>query len=131
MDSAILQKLERLEAMLVALVERQTVKSYYDVDEFARLVGKAPFTVREWARMARSFLKRPLQPIICRPDGEIGDGNRRQAGVLLEAGPDVEVPVCITDELMSAGIKLEIQMESAIHSRGLSAFEQFTGGSQW
>ncbi len=82
-------------------------------------------------QLGRSFLKRPLQPIICRLDDEVVDGNRRLAGVLLEAGPDAEVSVCITDEPMSAAVKLEIQMESAIHSRGLSAFEQYAGASQW
>jgi len=35
------------------LVERQQVKDFYEVDEFARLVGKAAFTVREWARLGR------------------------------------------------------------------------------
>jgi hypothetical protein len=53
MDNEILQRLERMEAMMVMLVERQTVKDYYEVEEFARLVGKAPFTVREWCRLGR------------------------------------------------------------------------------
>ena len=60
MDHEILQKLERLEAvvgdamaMLAVLVERQTVKDFYEVDEFARLCNKAPFTVREWCRHGR------------------------------------------------------------------------------
>lgn len=39
--------------LLVALVEQQSLKDWYDIDEFARLVGKAPFTVREWARHGR------------------------------------------------------------------------------
>ena len=46
-------RLERIESMLWTLVERQIVKDWYDVDEFARLVGKAPFTVREWCRHGR------------------------------------------------------------------------------
>jgi predicted site-specific integrase-resolvase len=29
------------------------VKDFYEVEEFARLVGKAAFTVREWARLGR------------------------------------------------------------------------------
>jgi ParB-like chromosome segregation protein Spo0J len=81
--------------------------------------------------LGRSYLKRPIHAIICRPDFEVEDGNRRLAGVLLEAGPEAEVPVCITDEAMTDVAKLEIQMESAIHTRGLSAFEQFKGASQW
>jgi hypothetical protein len=47
------EKLERIEALLVVLVERQTVKDWYSTDEFAQLVGKAEFTVREWCRNAR------------------------------------------------------------------------------
>jgi hypothetical protein len=47
------ERLDRIESLLVSLVERQTVKDFYEVDEFARLVGKAPFTVREWARLGR------------------------------------------------------------------------------
>jgi hypothetical protein len=46
-------RLGRIEQMLSVLVERQRTKDFYDVDEFAKLVGKAPFTVREWARLGR------------------------------------------------------------------------------
>jgi hypothetical protein len=47
------ERLEKIEAMLVVLVERQAIKDYYEVEEFARLVGREPFTVREWARHGR------------------------------------------------------------------------------
>lgn len=46
-------RLSRIESMLTALVERQTIKDFYEVEEFGRLVGKAAFTVREWARLGR------------------------------------------------------------------------------
>ena len=47
------EKLEKIEAMLVVLVERQQVREWYSVEEFARIVGKAEFTVREWFRHGR------------------------------------------------------------------------------
>jgi hypothetical protein len=45
--------LEKIEAMLVVLVERQQVREWYSIEEFAAAVGKAEFTVREWARLGR------------------------------------------------------------------------------
>jgi hypothetical protein len=50
---ALEKRLERMESMLVVLVERQTVKEWYSVEEAARLLGKAEFTVREWCRLGR------------------------------------------------------------------------------
>ena len=50
---------------------------------------------------------------------------------MLVAGPDAEVPVCITDEPVNESVKLEIMMESAIHTRGLSHYEEYFGASQW
>ena len=49
----ILAKLESIEATLAMLVEQQTVREWYEVEEFARLVGKASFTCREWCRLGR------------------------------------------------------------------------------
>jgi len=46
------ERLERIESMLVVLVERQT-KDWYSTEEFARQVGKAEFMVREWCRLGR------------------------------------------------------------------------------
>jgi hypothetical protein len=47
------ERLQNMETMLAILVGREAVKDYYEVEEFARLVGKAAFTVREWARLSR------------------------------------------------------------------------------
>jgi hypothetical protein len=47
------ERLDRIEAMLASLVERERIKEFYTTDEFARLVGKQEFTVREWARLGR------------------------------------------------------------------------------
>jgi len=47
------QRLERIESILVVLVERQQVREWYSVEEFSRIVGRAEFTVREWCRHGR------------------------------------------------------------------------------
>jgi hypothetical protein len=47
------QRLEKIEAMLSVLVERQAVKDFYEVEELAKLVGKSCFTCREWCRLGR------------------------------------------------------------------------------
>lgn len=46
-------QLERMETLLRSLADREMIKDWYSTDEFARLVGKAEFTVREWARLGR------------------------------------------------------------------------------
>jgi hypothetical protein len=46
-------RLMRMEQMLSALVERQQVRDWYTTHEFAKTVGKAEFTVREWGRLGR------------------------------------------------------------------------------
>jgi hypothetical protein len=46
-------RLEKIESLLVVLVERQTVKDFYEIEEFARIVGKSCFTCREWCRLGR------------------------------------------------------------------------------
>jgi hypothetical protein len=53
MDIELTTRLDRIEGMLVALVERQVVKDWYSTEESARIVGKAEFTVREWCRLGR------------------------------------------------------------------------------
>jgi hypothetical protein len=47
------ERLEKIESMLLVLVERQTQKEWYCVEEFARIVGRAAFTCREWCRSGR------------------------------------------------------------------------------
>jgi len=53
MNEEILSRLERLESMLVILVERQQIRDFYTVEQFARIVGRAEFTCREWCRHGR------------------------------------------------------------------------------
>lgn len=57
---AVEQRLARIETMLAALVERQAVKDFYEVEEFAASVGKACFTVREWCRHGRIHAEKKL-----------------------------------------------------------------------
>jgi hypothetical protein len=47
------EKLDKIEKLLLVLVERQQVREWYSVEEFARIVGRAPFTVRQWANSGR------------------------------------------------------------------------------
>jgi hypothetical protein len=47
------ERLDRLEKLLLVLVERQQVREWYSVEEFARIVGRAEFTCREWCRHGR------------------------------------------------------------------------------
>ena len=54
------ERLEKIEAMLVALVERQTVKDFYEIEEFAKLVSKSCFTCREWCRLGRIRAEKKL-----------------------------------------------------------------------
>jgi hypothetical protein len=47
------EKLNKIETLLLVLVERQQVREWYSVEEFARIVGRAPYTVRQWANNRR------------------------------------------------------------------------------
>jgi transposase len=47
------ERLTRIEAMLATLMNRQPVREWYSVEEFARHVGRSEFTVREWCRQGR------------------------------------------------------------------------------
>jgi hypothetical protein len=47
------ERLEHIVAMLTQLVERQQVREWYTTGEFARTVGKAEFTIREYCRLGR------------------------------------------------------------------------------
>jgi hypothetical protein len=47
------ERLNRIEAMLQQLVERQAVKEFYTPEEFARLIGREAFTCREYCRLGR------------------------------------------------------------------------------
>lgn len=46
-------RLAKIEAMLAVLVDREAAREWYSTAEFARVAGKAEFTVREWCRHRR------------------------------------------------------------------------------
>jgi len=51
---------ERIERLLEALVKRGAEKSYYSVDEFSAIVGRQPFTVRQWCNLGRINAERSM-----------------------------------------------------------------------
>ena len=54
------ERLDRIAELLEVLVQRQTAKEFYEVEEFARLVRKASFTVREWCRNGRLMAEKRI-----------------------------------------------------------------------
>ena len=47
------ERLEKIESLLASLVERQQVRQWHTTQEFAKAVGKAEFTIREYCRLGR------------------------------------------------------------------------------
>ena len=47
------ERLEKIETMLAVLVDRQSIRDWYTTGQFALMVGKSEFTVREWCRHGR------------------------------------------------------------------------------
>lgn len=52
-DDAVLERLDQIDVKLAELLQQRTAKNWYGTAEFAKLVGKAEFTVREWCRLGR------------------------------------------------------------------------------
>lgn len=102
-----------------------------DLKHAATHIRQSKGTDEDLVQLGRSYLARPLYPIIVSLALLILDGHRRHAAVLKVGGPEAEVPICITDEPWSEAVKLEIQLESAAHQRGLNPYEQFLGCSKW
>jgi len=42
------ERLEKIEIMLAVLVERQQVREWHSTDQFALIVGRSEYTVRQW-----------------------------------------------------------------------------------
>jgi len=58
--STLEDRIARIEALLGLLVGRNEVREFYTVEEFARLVKRNPYTVREWARHRRIHAEKKL-----------------------------------------------------------------------
>lgn len=56
----IIDRLERIEKAIAAILERQVNKEWYSTEEIARLLGRAEFTVREWARHGRIHAEKKI-----------------------------------------------------------------------
>ena len=54
----IIERLEAIELALQALVESKEKRTYYSTAEVAKQLGKAEFTVREWARLHRIYAEK-------------------------------------------------------------------------
>ena len=52
-DSDLIARLERIEGLLRENMNRAVVKSHYSVEEFGKVVGRMPFTVRQWCNEGR------------------------------------------------------------------------------
>jgi hypothetical protein len=83
--------------------------------------------------LCESYLARPLYPIIVTPELEVVDGNLRLESIdpFAPNHGETEVSVCITDEPVTPALLIEIQLDSAAHTKGLSDYEQFVGYSEW
>lgn len=53
MTADVLQRLDRLTSLVESLAKQQTIKPWYSVSEFARLVHKSASTVRQWCNLGR------------------------------------------------------------------------------
>jgi hypothetical protein len=49
----LIDRLERIEATLQQIVGQRPAKAWYTTDEIAALLGRAPWTVRQWCRLRR------------------------------------------------------------------------------
>lgn len=53
-----LERLDKLDLKVTALLQQQCVKDWYSLDEVAKRVGREEYTVREWCRHGRIHAKK-------------------------------------------------------------------------
>ena len=51
-------RLARIEKLLEIIAQQPVAKDFYSTADFAQIVGKAEFTVREWCRLGRIHAKK-------------------------------------------------------------------------
>jgi hypothetical protein len=49
----VFERLDRIEDALKALLDRRPANEWYTTEQLAKILGRAEFTVREWARLGR------------------------------------------------------------------------------
>jgi len=49
----LIRRLDRIESTLTVLVEQRQVQDWYDTKAVASILGKSPYSVREWCRLGR------------------------------------------------------------------------------
>lgn len=79
-------------------------------------------TEEELKALARSWLARPIHPIVCRPDLTVADGNSRLDG--LELLGEAEVEVFVTADDLTDDEMTEIGLVTAYHRAPLEPYEQ-------
>jgi hypothetical protein len=52
-ERELLERMNRIEDAIRQMAKAQVVKHYYTIEDVAAMLEKAPFTVREWARLGR------------------------------------------------------------------------------
>ena len=68
-DTALRNLLQQIDQKLDALLtQKQPAQDYYSTADVARILGRSPFTVREWARLGR----------ICAEKRMCGRGNAQE-----------------------------------------------------
>ncbi len=52
-EEELVGRLDRIEGLLESLLQRDQIRDWYTTEQFAQLVGKSEYTVREWCRLGR------------------------------------------------------------------------------
>ena len=80
----------------------------------------------ELRRLAKSYLNRPIHPIVCRPDLTVLDGSRRVLGMRLELGEksNHKVDCVVSNEDLTLDQIAKLQFICAVHRKDLTGYEK-------